>query len=571
MEVSYLASNTAPAVPYTTYPELLRKWASKTPYKAAFIFVDKDLRRTVLSYRDLYENSTKFAKSLVRHGVKQGDIIGLSGRNVPEWLIANFGIQMAGGCPLYFSFHKKDGNDIVTLFQGVGKVKLVIFDPGAEKQNCAIVSRIVEKMSTDVKLNSSSTNKLEHVIAFYKNAHPLFNQSISDFYAIDVDIELPRLDPEDLGAILLTSGSMGISKAVPHSHHAILTICHHFFKSLSPQSEDESENDIDRKFSWGAGYPLLDPEIFGGGTRVVATDALTSSSLFALTEVVAEIIKREKVTHAVLIQPVVDILMKEKLAIKLKKIVILGTVGFRSVLDCVGKICDELVNMYGMTEFGAIAAGSYRVDDVKTYKHKVLSVKPLPGVELKVTDDNGHLVPVGDRGLIQVRSQKRFTGYLNHENRWIDQLVRTGWLNSLDGGYITTDGSIIIEGRINGVMEVYGSKAYPFEVENALKGMKAISNAVVIPIREKETKFCVPCAAVVYHPGSEDTTQNIQEYFREEFAFTKENPIMASLYVPQVVVKFKTFPQTSSGKPDRHGIAAEIKRQIDPKKYECIE
>ena len=84
MEVSYLASNTAPAVPYTTYPELLRKWASKTPYKAAFIFVDKDLRRTVLSYRDLYENSTKFAKSLVHHGVKQGDIIGLSGRNVPE-------------------------------------------------------------------------------------------------------------------------------------------------------------------------------------------------------------------------------------------------------------------------------------------------------------------------------------------------------------------------------------------------------------------------------------------------------------------------------------------------------
>ena len=47
MEVSYLASNTAPAVPYTAYHELLRKWASKTPYNAAFIFVDKDLRRTV--------------------------------------------------------------------------------------------------------------------------------------------------------------------------------------------------------------------------------------------------------------------------------------------------------------------------------------------------------------------------------------------------------------------------------------------------------------------------------------------------------------------------------------------
>ena len=100
------------------------------------------------------------------------------------------------------------------------------------------------------------------------------------------------------------------------------------------------------------------------------------------------------------------------------------------------------------------------------------------------------------------------------------------------------------------------------QVENALKGMKAISNAVVIPISEKETKFCVPCAAEIYHPGSENTTQNIQEYFREEFAFTKENPIMASLYVPQVVRRVESRTDMA---------LLQRSRQIDPKKYECIE
>lgn len=95
MEDSYLASTKALDVPYITYPELLKRRASETPEKAGYVFIDGENRRTVLTFGELYTKSAKFAKNLVHLGVKKNDIVGLSGRNVPEWLIANFGIQLS--------------------------------------------------------------------------------------------------------------------------------------------------------------------------------------------------------------------------------------------------------------------------------------------------------------------------------------------------------------------------------------------------------------------------------------------------------------------------------------------
>lgn len=567
MEDSYLASRKALDVPYITYPELLKRRASETPEKAGYIFLDGDNRRIVLTFSELYKKSAKFAKNLVHLGVKKGDVVGLSGRNVPEWLIANFGIQLAGGCPLFLTFHRKDGNDIVELFCSVGNVKLLIFDPGLEEQNCAIVSNILEKISSLSKIDSTSVSTLEHVISFYNCDYLSFNHSMSDFYS-DVDAELPRLDPEDLGGIFLSSGSMETPKAIPHSHNAIMIMAHHYASGISTEHDQDDILYNDRKFSWSAGYPQW--EITRGGTRIVATHSFGSSSLAVLADTVSDIVQRENVTCAVLVPPVIDQLLKRDSPIKIKRIVILGVVGFRSVLDCVGKICDELEDMYGMTEFGGLATGLYSVEDVKNYKEKVLSVRPFPGVELKVTDENGYLVPVGQRGQIQVRSQKRFTGYLNHQSPLIEQMLKTGWLNSEDGGFVTEEGSLVVEGRIKGLLQVYGVKLYPFQVENVMKSRNTISNVVVIPVVEKSTQYHVPCAAVIYHQGYNDTTESIQDFVREAFNVSKEDNMLEPLFVPQVVMEFKEFPLTSSGKPDRHAIAEAVRHKLDSTKYHYI-
>lgn len=562
-----MASRTAFNVPYLTYPELLRRRASEKPEKAGYIFLDGENRRTVLSFGELYTKSAKFAKNLVHLGVKKGDIVGLSGGNGPEWLIANFGIQLAGGCPLFFTFLRKDGGDIVELFRSIGNVKLLIFDPGLDEQNCAIVINILQKISSSAEIDLTSVSMLDQVISFHKCDHLAFNRSMSDFYT-DIEAQLPHLDPEDLGGIFLSSGSMGTPKAIPHSHNAIVIMSHHYASGISTEHDQDDILYNDRKFSWSAGYPQW--EITRGGTRIVATHSFDSSSLAVLADTVSDIIQKENVTRAVLVPPVIDQLLKRDSPIKLKRIAILGAVGIPSVLNCVGRISDELVDMYGMTEFGGLAFGVYSAEDVKKYKEKVLSMRPFPGVEIKVTDENGYLVPVRQRGHIQVRSRKRFTGYLNYQSPLIDKMLKTGWLNSEDGGFVTEEGTLVVEGRIKGLLQVYGVKLYPFQIENVLKSRRTVSNAVVIPVLEKSTQYHVPCAAVIYHQGCSDTTEDIQDFVREAFSVSKGNKLLEPLYVPQVVIEFKDFPLTSSGKPDRHAVSEAAVRKLDCEKYDSL-
>lgn len=169
-----------------------------------------------------------------------------------------------------------------------------------------------------------------------------------------------------------------------------------------------------------------------------------------------------------------------------------------------------------------------------------------------------------------MRSRKRFTGYLNHQSPLIENMLRTGWLNSEDGGFVTEEGSLVVEGRIKGLLQVYGIKIYPFQIENVMKYRNTISNVVVIPVVEKSTQYHVPCAAVIYHQDSNDTTENIQDFVREAFSVSKEDKLLEPLYVPQVVVEFKEFPLTSSGKPDRHAIAEAVRHKLDGTKYDYI-
>ena len=120
----YLSSKDSLDIPYITFPDLLRKWAEKNPNKTAFIFVDVGHDRYELSFGELYDKATKFAKALIRHGVRKGEVIARNGRSLPEWLIACFGIQLTGEILLCLPYLQKK-NDFVKkkMCSKLGRVK----------------------------------------------------------------------------------------------------------------------------------------------------------------------------------------------------------------------------------------------------------------------------------------------------------------------------------------------------------------------------------------------------------------------------------------------------------------
>lgn len=201
---------------------------------------------------------------------------------------------------------------------------------------------------------------------------------------------------------------------------------------------------------------------------------------------------------------------------------------------------------------GVVGSRVFTSDDKSRVKDMLLSVHLCPGVEVKITDDNGHLQPVGQTGNIFIRSKKRFTGYLNHKlpPSTEDLLMKSGWFYPKDGGYVSEDNVLFVQEMI----QVFGRKIYPFEIENVIKAKSNVVGAIVLPIKDIETGDLVPSAAIIYRPQSEDSMESMQDYLRKEFNITEENQLLECLYVPQVIIGFKVFPVLANGKPDREAI-----------------
>uniref|UniRef100_A0A8W8MHF4 AMP-dependent synthetase/ligase domain-containing protein n=1 Tax=Magallana gigas TaxID=29159 RepID=A0A8W8MHF4_MAGGI len=416
MAGSYLKCDTVLDIPYTSFPDLLKRRAVETPNKAACVFFYESNERYVLTFGDLYDRATKFAKALVQMGVKRGDIIGVSGRNVPEWLVAYFGVQIAGGCSLCLPFQQNE-TQIKALLKSIGDVKLLIID-------------------------------------------------------------------------------------------AVETAC--------------------------------------------------------------KIMTKEKATQAYLVPSVLDLIIKNGFPLKIQRISTGSMVVKSSMLECVGQICDEFQNIYGTTELALIGSRIYTVDDKPLVNQGVVSCRPDPGVEVKVTDDEGFVQPIGQRGKIWIRTIRRFTGYLNHtfSPELTEYIIRSGWFSHDDGGYVTKDNSLIIEGRNQEMIEVLGRKIYPIEIEDVIKSKTNVIAAIVVPIKERETGHFVPSAAVVYRPQGEDSVESMQRYLRKQFNITAEDHLNEYLYVPSVIISVKEFPILANGKPNRKAVSQLIFDKIDSQRYD---
>ena len=134
---------------YCSIPDRLRYHAKNTPDKAAFIIHSSSGDRNVYTCEEIFEQSLIFAKGLVQLGIEKGDTIGLAFHNSLEWIVSTFGIQMAGGIPLYMSYKYKDGRDIIQVLQISKNCKALIMDYG----KADLLKNIVDFEAAEFKSN----------------------------------------------------------------------------------------------------------------------------------------------------------------------------------------------------------------------------------------------------------------------------------------------------------------------------------------------------------------------------------------------------------------------------------
>ena len=177
--------------------------------------------------------------------------------------------------------------------------------------------------------------------------------------------------------------------------------------------------------------------------------------------------------------------------------------------------------------------------------------KPVPGVELRLVDDDGSDTRVGSVGSIRCRSAAVFAGYWKDPEMTAQVLDEDGWLSTGDAGYIDGDGNLSITGRKQDMYIRGGYNIYPLQVEMALSQHAAIADVAVVGLSdpvlgEIGAAFIVPAADA-------DPTSYELEALRSWCADT-----LADYKLPDRVFVLPELPRNAMSKVVRSALVAMV-------------
>jgi malonyl-CoA/methylmalonyl-CoA synthetase len=139
-----------------------------------------------------------------------------------------------------------------------------------------------------------------------------------------------------------------------------------------------------------------------------------------------------------------------------------------------------IVERYGMSETAMLTSNPYHVDDGDRRAGTVGF--PLPGVQLRIADDDGNPFSQEDIGNIEVKGPSVFQGYWQAPELTREAFTSDGWFRTGDLGKIDPAGYLVIVGRSKDLIISGGYNVYPAEVESYLNELPGVAESAVIGV-----------------------------------------------------------------------------------------
>jgi fatty-acyl-CoA synthase len=207
-----------------------------------------------------------------------------------------------------------------------------------------------------------------------------------------------------------------------------------------------------------------------------------------------------------------------------------------------------IVQGWGMTETSPVCAIGHPPkdlggDDETTWRARTGRV--TPGVELRITDDSGAVVPWDGQSLgeIEVRGSWITGSYylVDDPDKFHD-----GWLRTGDVASVLPNGFVQISDRSKDVIKSGGEWVSSVDLENTIMGHPAVLEAAVIGVPDERWDER-PLACVVLKPGAELTATELRDWLTER---------TARFWVPEKWAFIGEVPKTSVGKFDKKVLRA---------------
>lgn len=196
---------------------------------------------------------------------------------------------------------------------------------------------------------------------------------------------------------------------------------------------------------------------------------------------------------------------------------------------------------YGLTEAAPVVTSSLLDRPPKPGSIGV----PLPGIEMRLVDDDGEDALEGDPGEIWVRGPNVFAGYWEDDKATRAALTATGWLRTGDVAVVDDQGELWLVDRAKDLIIVSGFNVFPAEVEAVLQSHPEVVDAAVVGVADERTGESVKAFVVGRNGGL--TADGLIDHCLGHLARYK---------CPTAVEIVESIPHATSGKLLRRNLEA---------------
>ncbi len=495
--------------------------AAICPERDAIIFEGKRY-----TFSQLSERVNRLANALLNLGVTKGDRVAMIQVNCNQDVEAYFATAKLGAIYVPLNFRARgdeltymlDSSEAKTLFVGERYIDLVDSIKPA-------LSSVRYFISVESKHNG---------MLFYEDI-------LSSASAEEVVAEI---DDDDTTMLVYTAGTTGFPKGVMLSHNSFAV---YVLENVTPADpEFEERNILTVPLYHVAGVQSVMAAIYGGRTLVMERQ-------FDAREWM-ELVEKEKVNRAMMVPTMLKQLMEHadfgKLDLSSLKVITYGAAPMP--LEVIKRALEvfpgvSFINAFGQTETAStittlspedhVISGS---EEEREKKLKRLSSigRPMSDVEMKVIDEAGSDLPLGEVGEIVARGPRVMTGYWKDEEKTKETIDQDGWVHTSDVGYMDEDGYFFLSGRATDMIIRGGENIAPEEIEAALHSHPKVEEAAVIGVPDEEWGE-QPRAIIVLKKGETATAEEIVEHCRQRLASYKR---------PRSVVFVDELPRNPMGK-----------------------
>lgn len=194
---------------------------------------------------------------------------------------------------------------------------------------------------------------------------------------------------------------------------------------------------------------------------------------------------------------------------------------------------------YGQTEVGGLVTLSAYGDG------PMAPGRPTPWAAVRVVDEDGRELPVGETGEIVVRGPVAMVGYWRDDAETARR-QRGGWHHTSDLGQRRPDGTIAFVGPKTDLVKTGAENVYPAEVEGALLRHPAVAEAVVIGVPDPVWDQSVKAVVRLHRPGGASADELVEHV----------RGLLASYKKPRLVEFVDAFPRLPTGQVDRDAVKA---------------